>query len=145
MKEIGKHWFTNRVINEWNILTIYVVGANTIKSFKWRLRQIDEWGGKVVLELFVFLELPSVDCLASCSLFISLCITVPAWTMVPEWGWSVSWDTYMLINTYTYTFTLKVYIPIHIHYKEIPTQVVCIPLYVHMKTYIPTTNIRVCT
>ena len=29
-KELGKHWFTNRVVDEWNRLSGHVVGATTI-------------------------------------------------------------------------------------------------------------------
>ena len=36
-KEIGKNWFANRVVDEWNGLSSQVVGAKTIESFKRRL------------------------------------------------------------------------------------------------------------
>ena len=36
-KEIGRNWFSNRVVDEWNGLSNQVVGANTIGSFKNRL------------------------------------------------------------------------------------------------------------
>ena len=36
-KDIGKNWFTNRVVNEWNRLGEHVVSAETIDSFKRRL------------------------------------------------------------------------------------------------------------
>ncbi len=36
-KDIGKNWFTNRVVDEWNRLSGHVVSANTIDSFKKRL------------------------------------------------------------------------------------------------------------
>ena len=36
-KDIGKNWFTNRVVDQWNKLSKYVVDANSIESFKWRL------------------------------------------------------------------------------------------------------------
>ena len=36
-KEIGRNWFTNRVVDEWNGLTAHVINANTIESFKRRL------------------------------------------------------------------------------------------------------------
>ncbi len=36
-KDIGKNWFTNRVVDEWNRLGSHVVGANTIDTFKKRL------------------------------------------------------------------------------------------------------------
>ena len=36
-KEIGRQWFSNRVVNEWNGLSNQAVCAKTIKSFKRRL------------------------------------------------------------------------------------------------------------
>ena len=36
-KEIGKNWFSNRVVGEWNGLSSQVVSARTIESFKRRL------------------------------------------------------------------------------------------------------------
>ena len=36
-KEIGRHWFSNRVVDEWNGLSRQVVSARTIESFKRRL------------------------------------------------------------------------------------------------------------
>ena len=36
-KEIGKNWFTNRVVDEWNRLNEHVVGAESISCFKSRL------------------------------------------------------------------------------------------------------------
>ena len=33
MKDVGKNWFTNRVVGEWNKLREYVVGAETTDSF----------------------------------------------------------------------------------------------------------------
>lgn len=33
-KDIGKNWFTNRVVDEWNRLGSHVVGVNTIDTFK---------------------------------------------------------------------------------------------------------------
>ncbi len=33
-KDIGKNWFRNRVVDEWNRLSSHVVSANTIDSFK---------------------------------------------------------------------------------------------------------------
>ena len=36
-KEIGKNWFTNRVVDEWNKLSNHVVSAETISCFKKRL------------------------------------------------------------------------------------------------------------
>ena len=37
MKELGRHWFSNRVVDEWNGLSNQVVSAKTIESFKRRL------------------------------------------------------------------------------------------------------------
>ena len=31
---IGKHWFTNRVVNDWNRLDKHVVSAESTRSFK---------------------------------------------------------------------------------------------------------------
>ena len=46
-KDIGKNWFTNRVVNEWNRLGEHVVSAETIDSFKRRLDKFmddsDRW------------------------------------------------------------------------------------------------------
>ncbi len=36
-KDIGKNWFTNRVVDEWNRLSSHVVSANTMDCFKRRL------------------------------------------------------------------------------------------------------------
>ncbi len=36
-RDIGKHWFTNRVVDEWNRLSSHVVSGNTIVTFKNRL------------------------------------------------------------------------------------------------------------
>ncbi len=36
-KDIGKNWFTYRVVDEWNRLSNHVVSANTIDNFKKRL------------------------------------------------------------------------------------------------------------
>ena len=35
--ERGRHWFTNRVVNDWNRLEKHVVNAESIGSFKKRL------------------------------------------------------------------------------------------------------------
>ena len=35
-KELGRNWFSNRVVDEWNRLSSQVVGAKTIESFKRR-------------------------------------------------------------------------------------------------------------
>ncbi len=46
-RKIGKNQFTNRVVDEWNRLSSYVVSANTIDSFKRILDKImdgeDRW------------------------------------------------------------------------------------------------------
>ena len=46
-KDIGKNWFTNRVVDEWNGLSTHVVSANTLDSFKRRLDKFmdgeDRW------------------------------------------------------------------------------------------------------
>ncbi len=36
-KDIGKNWFTNRVVDEWNRLSSTVVSANTTDTFNIRL------------------------------------------------------------------------------------------------------------
>ena len=36
--ERGRHWFTNRVVNDWNRLDKYVVSAESIGSFKKTVR-----------------------------------------------------------------------------------------------------------
>ena len=36
-KELGKNWFANRVVDEWNRLSNQVVSAKTLESFKRRL------------------------------------------------------------------------------------------------------------
>ena len=35
--DIGRYWFTNRVVNDWNRLDRHVVSAESIRSFKKRL------------------------------------------------------------------------------------------------------------
>ena len=40
-KEIGRNWFTNRVVNDWKRLSQQVVSAQTIGSFKRRLDFMD--------------------------------------------------------------------------------------------------------
>ena len=45
-KEIGKNWFTNRVVDEWNKLSVYVVNAETIDSFKTRLDKFMDSEGR---------------------------------------------------------------------------------------------------
>ena len=37
--DIGRYWFTNRVVHDWNRLGRHVVSAESIDSFK---RQLDE-------------------------------------------------------------------------------------------------------
>ena len=36
-REIGKHWFGNRVVDEWNKLPNIIINSNTLNSFKHRL------------------------------------------------------------------------------------------------------------
>ncbi len=36
-KDIGKNWFTNRVVDEWDRLSSHVVSADTLDTFKKRL------------------------------------------------------------------------------------------------------------
>ncbi len=47
-KDMGKNWFTNRLVDEWNRLGGHVVGANTVDTFKKRLDKAMEgemrWG-----------------------------------------------------------------------------------------------------
>ena len=47
--DIGRYWFTNRVVNDWNRLGRHVVSAESIDSFKRRLDQSmdrdDRWDG----------------------------------------------------------------------------------------------------
>ncbi|ORD92756.1 hypothetical protein ECANGB1_578, partial [Enterospora canceri] len=47
--DIGRYWFTNRVVNDWNRLDRHVVSAESIGSFKRRLDQSmdrdDRWDG----------------------------------------------------------------------------------------------------
>ena len=45
-KEIGKNWFTNRVVNEWNRLSEHVVGAESINCFKSRLDKFMDEDGR---------------------------------------------------------------------------------------------------
>ena len=45
-KEIGKNWFTNRVVDEWNKLSVNVVNAETIDSFKTRLDKFMDSEGR---------------------------------------------------------------------------------------------------
>ena len=47
--DIGRYWFTNRVVNDWNRLDRHVVSAESISSFKKRLDESmdrdDRWVG----------------------------------------------------------------------------------------------------
>ena len=47
--DIGRHWITNRVVNDWNRLHKHVVSAESIGSFKKRLEESmnkdDRWVG----------------------------------------------------------------------------------------------------
>ncbi len=44
---MGKNWFTSRVVDVWNMLSVHVVSANTTDSFKRRLDKFmdgeDRW------------------------------------------------------------------------------------------------------
>ncbi len=46
--DMDRNWFTNRVVDEWNKLGNYIIGANTIDRFKKRLDKFmdseDRWG-----------------------------------------------------------------------------------------------------
>ncbi len=42
-RDIGKNWFTNRVVDEWNRLSSHVVSGNTIDTFKKRLDKFMDW------------------------------------------------------------------------------------------------------
>ncbi len=47
IKDMGKNWFTNWVVDEWNRLSNHVASANTINTFKIRLDKFmdgeDRW------------------------------------------------------------------------------------------------------
>ena len=45
-KDIGKNWFINRVMDEWNRLSSHVVSANTINTFKNRLDDFMDGEGR---------------------------------------------------------------------------------------------------
>ncbi len=45
-KDIGKNWFTNRVVYEWNRLSSHVVSGNTIDTFKKRLDKFMDGEGR---------------------------------------------------------------------------------------------------
>ena len=47
-KEIGRNWFTNRVVDDWNRLSQQVVSAQTIGSFKKGLDDIMDGDGRWV-------------------------------------------------------------------------------------------------
>ena len=47
-KEIGRNWFTNRVVDDWNRLSQWVVNAQTIGSFKRRLDHFMDGDGRWV-------------------------------------------------------------------------------------------------
>ena len=41
-KEIGRNWFLNRVVDEWNGFSNHIVSAETMKSFKKRFMDEDD-------------------------------------------------------------------------------------------------------
>ena len=41
-REIGRNWFSNRVLNEWNRLNNHIVSAQTMGSFKRLDKFMDE-------------------------------------------------------------------------------------------------------
>ena len=47
--DLGRYWFTNRMVNDWNRLGRHVVSAESIGSFERRLDQSmdrdDKWDG----------------------------------------------------------------------------------------------------
>ncbi len=45
-KDIGKNWFTNRVVDEWNRLSSLVERGNTIDTFKKRLDKFMDGEGR---------------------------------------------------------------------------------------------------
>ena len=45
-KEIGRNWLTNRMVDDWNILSHQVVSAQTIGSFKSRLDDFMDGDGR---------------------------------------------------------------------------------------------------
>ena len=45
-KEIGRNWLTNRMVDDWNILSHQVVSAQTIGSFKRRLDDFMDGDGR---------------------------------------------------------------------------------------------------
>ncbi len=45
-KDIGRNWFTNRVVDEWNRLSSHVVSANTIDTFKKMLDKFMDGEGR---------------------------------------------------------------------------------------------------
>ena len=42
-KEIGRNWFINRVVDDWNRLSQQVISAQTIESFKRKLDDFMDW------------------------------------------------------------------------------------------------------
>ena len=46
---IGRHWFTNKMVNDWNRLGRHVVSAESIRSFNRQLEESmdrdDRWDG----------------------------------------------------------------------------------------------------
>ena len=47
-KEIGRNWFTNRVVDDWNRLSQQIVNAQTIGSLKRRLDDFMDGDGRWV-------------------------------------------------------------------------------------------------
>ena len=45
-KEIGRNWFTNRVVDEWNKLSRQILEADTINTFKRRLDRYMDGEGR---------------------------------------------------------------------------------------------------
>ena len=43
---IGRYWFTNRVVNDWNRLSRHILSAESIGSFKKRLDQSMDRDGR---------------------------------------------------------------------------------------------------
>ncbi len=70
-KDIGKNWFTKRVVDEWNRLSSHVVSANSIDTFKKRLDRFMDGDGRWRWVVLGVLELPSVGRFVSCRLLCS--------------------------------------------------------------------------
>lgn len=64
------NWFMNRLVDKRKILSRYVVDANSIKSFEWRLEIYGRRGS------YIQSYHGCVGCLVSCSLLIFFCILV---------------------------------------------------------------------